>query len=362
MKILIDIGHPAHVHYFKNFTKIMSDQGHRILVTSRNKEIEHHLLKQYKIAFKSRGKGKNTLIGKAIYYFIAISVIYRHAKIFCPDLFISFGSPYAAITSKLFSKPHIVFNDTEHAKLSHLLTDSFSNIILTPSCYKRNLGDKQIQFNGYMELCYLHYNYFIPDPKIYCALDLKKKEKYIIMRFVSWNANHDIGHSGLNFEMKKKIVQTLSKYVRLFISSEGAFSDDFNQYKINIPPEKMHDALAYATLFIGEGATMASECAVLGTAAIYVNSLTAGTLEEQEHYGLINGFRNSRGVLDRALELLKMPNLKKECKIRRQKMLINKIDVTAFMVWFVENYPRSIIIMRNDPDYQYRFRTYDHID
>jgi len=55
MKILLDIGHPAHVHYFKNFIKIMEDKGHQFLITSRNKEIEHHLLKQYKIAFKSRG-------------------------------------------------------------------------------------------------------------------------------------------------------------------------------------------------------------------------------------------------------------------------------------------------------------------
>ena len=35
----------------------------------------------------------------------------------------------------------------------------------------------------------------------------------------------------------------------------------------------MHNALKYASLFVGEGATMASECAILGTPAIYVNSL-----------------------------------------------------------------------------------------
>ena len=51
---------------------------------------------------------------------------------------------------------------------------------------------------------------------------------------------------------------------------------------------------------------MASECAVLGTPAIYVNSLTAGSLEEQEkRYGLIFGFRNSNGVIEKGIELLK---------------------------------------------------------
>jgi len=27
MKILIDIGHPAHVHYFRNFIKMMESNG-----------------------------------------------------------------------------------------------------------------------------------------------------------------------------------------------------------------------------------------------------------------------------------------------------------------------------------------------
>ena len=33
-----------------------------------------------------------------------------------------------------------------------------------------------------------------------------------------------------------------------------------------------------------------------------------------------------------------------------------KIDVTAFMVWFVENYPDSVKIMRENSDYQLRFK------
>ena len=355
-KILIDIGHPAHVHYFKNFIKIMQSKGHQFLIVSRNKEIEHYLLKKYNIPFFDRGKGQKSLIGKAAYYFKAVYFIYKKAKSFNPNLVVSFASPYAAIVSKLIRKHHIVFNDTEHAKLSHLLTDPFSKWILTPSCYKKDLGKNQIRFNGYMELCYLHQNYFVPNASIFDTLGLRKDEKYIIMRFVSWEASHDIGHSGLRLEMKKKAVKELSQYARVFISSEGKLPNDLKSYQINIPPEKMHDALAFATLFIGEGATMASECAALRTPAIYVNSLTAGTLEEQERYGLIYNFRNSDGVLERALELLKTPNIKKVWQKKRGKMLSEKIDVTTFMVWLVENYPESVRIMKDDPDYQYKFR------
>ncbi len=31
-------------------------------------------------------------------------------------------------------------------------------------------------------------------------------------------------------------------------------------------------------------------------------------------------------------------------------MLADKIDVTAFMVWFVENYPASVKVMQENPD------------
>ena len=102
---------------------------------------------------------------------------------------------------------------------------------------------------------------------------------------------------------------------------------------------------------------MASECAVLGTPAIYINSLEVGyCTEEEKKYNLIFGYRNSAGVLEKAIELLETPNLKEVFQTRRQKMLVDKIDVTAFLVWFVENYPESKKIMKENPDYQMRFK------
>ncbi|MCP3680812.1 MAG: hypothetical protein GY782_11380, partial [Gammaproteobacteria bacterium] len=67
-------------------------------------------------------------------------------------------------------------------------------------------------------------------------------------------------------------------------------------------------------------------------------------------------FRNSEGVIEKALELLNISNLKEEWQKRRQKMLSEQIDVTAFMVWFIENYPESVDTMKTNPDYQYTFR------
>jgi predicted glycosyltransferase len=111
-----------------------------------------------------------------------------------------------------------------------------------------------------------------------------------------------------------------------------------------------------ATLFISEGATMASECAVMGTPAIYVNSMEAGTINDQETRVLLFHYRTSNDVLVKVKELLSIQDLKQQWQKRRDKMLKDKIDVTAFLIWFVENYPDSFAIMKENPDYQLRFK------
>jgi len=343
MKIFIDIGHPAHVHYFRNFIKIMEDKGHEFFICARDKEVTHSLLNSYGFKYSSRGKGRKGLIGKLFHITEADYRIFKLARIFKPDIFLSFGSAYAAHVSKLVHKPHIAFDDTEHAKYEHLMYVPFTNVILTPKCFHKNLGDKQIFFDGYMELCYLHPNYYTPDASILNLLGINKEEKFVIIRFVSWSASHDVGHAGLSIEMKHKAVKELSKHAKIFISSEGELPEDLKQYQIKIPVEKMHDALYYASMYFGDGGTMASESAVLGTPAILVSSSTTGYLtEEEETYDLIYRFtgqiESQQKALDKALTLIIMKDLKMLWREKSAKLLRDKIDVTAYMVNFIQDF------------------------
>ncbi|MCX6250400.1 MAG: DUF354 domain-containing protein [Bacteroidetes bacterium] len=356
MRIFIDIGHPAHVHYFKNLIRIMEKNGHTFFIMSRDKEVAFKLLDSTGHDYKSRGTGGNGYLSKFFYLMKAEKIIYKHAKVFKPDVFLSFSSPYAAHVSKLLGKPHITIDDTEHARLDHILYPPFTDTILNPASYFANMGKKQIRFNGFMELCYLHPKYFQPDPEILTELGINSGEKYIFLRFISWTATHDIGQGGMNVAFQMDLVEKMHNKYKIFISSEGDLPELLLPYKVTVSPEKIHHVLAFSSLFIGEGATMASECAMLGIPAIYVNSLTAGTLEEQEKYGLIFGFRNTLGVIEKANELLSRPNLASEFQEKRMKMLKDKIDVTAFLIWFLENYPQSIRIMKENPAFQERFK------
>ena len=351
MKIVVDINHPAHVHYFKNFIWEIERKGHEVLITATEKDVALKLLNNYSFDYIKMGSYGNSLIKKLMKIPVMDLKMYNAVKRFKPDIFVGFGSIRAAHTSFLLRKPCINFEDTEHSMEQIRLYLPFVNTVCTPSCFKKDLGKKQIRFNGYMELAHLHPNYFKPNPAVLDEMGLSKDDTFIILRFVSWTASHDVGQHGIR--NKIDLVRELEKYGRVFITSEGELENDLEKYKIKVSPEKLHDLLFYASLYVGEGATTASECAVLGTHAIYVNTLRLGyTDEEEENYNLVYNFSAGKTMekqaFDKALELLENNNLREEGKRKREKLLNDKIDVTAFMVWFIENYPESFKEMKEN--------------
>lgn len=338
MKILIDIGHPAHVHYFKNIIFELQKINYEFLVVARDKEVSHQLLEAYKIPYISRGKGKNSAIGKLVYMLKADLQLYIIAKKFQPNIFLSVASPYAAQVAWLLGRPHIAIDDTEAASIARKFYLPFSKIVITPNCFQKDIGKKQIRIASYTELLHLHPNWFKPK-SAKTMLGIHNGEKYVILRFVSWNANHDIGQSGISNSMKAKVIERLEMLnFRVFISAEGTLPEKFLKYKITIPPERIHDVLWGASLFIGEGATMASECIMLGTPAIYINSLNAGTLEEQAtKYGLIS-LRNSKDLLVELEKLIDPENIIVQ-QNKQKKLLEEKLDFSRYLIDLLKEYP-----------------------
>jgi len=337
MNILIDINHPAHVHYFRNFSEIVRKIGHKTLFVSRDKEMAQKLLNHYKIPFIDRGKGKDGKIGKFMYMAYANWKLHSVSRKFQPDIFLNFLHPYPSQVASYLSKPSLVFSDTEHAKLHHQLTVPFASTIYTPSCYLTDLGKKQVRFKSYMELSYLHPTYFKPNPEIFDILGINENEKFVIVRFVSWRAAHDFGITGMSLQNKIHAVQELAKYGRVFISSEGKLPEDLEKFRIKIPYDRIHDALYYSSMIFGESGTMSSEAAVLGTPAFFISSLKLGYLEEQEkEFGLVFNYgiseTDQKNAIAKAVEILDDPESDFIFREKRKKLLENCIDTTEFMV------------------------------
>lgn len=345
MNILVDITHPAHVHFFRYALLEWQKRGHRVQIVARDKDLVLPLLSEYGFPYLclSRARcGLGGLAGELIEHELHL------AKVVCgfrPDVMLNVGGTFIVHVGRLLHIPTIVFSDTEVAKVANGITFPFADFICTPACYRDNLGRKHIRYEGYQELAYTHPTYFTPDPNILSEIGVKPKEKLFTVRFVSWMASHDVGQSGFSIEGKRRLVQRLAGLGRVIITSESPLPPELEPYRMRVSPTKIHDLLAFSTLYIGEGATMASESAILGTPFIFVSPLRAGSLDEQEKkYGLGYTVHPSQEdfAIELALELAQRPGLREEWQQKRARMLADKIDVTAWMVDFVERYPDSL--------------------
>jgi len=341
MKVLIDISHPAHVHLFKHFIKEMENRGHKMIITARKKEVTEYLLNVYNLEYQIVSRRRDYQLGwgiEGVERFENFSRIIRQNK---PDIAVTIIDPVISLLSKINQFPSIHLTDTEHAKLILKTTLPFADTILTPSSFLLGLGEKQIQYNGYHELAYLHPNYFKPDPTVLDELGLSKGDTFFILRFVSWTASHDIGQYGIKDQTS--FVKKLGRYGHVFISSESKLPRTLEKYRIRIPPEKMHDLLYYATLYIGEGGTTASEAATLGTHAVHISTTAkyCGVFHELNRYRLLWFLENENNAINLIMQLLQEDDLYKLGKRKRKRLIKDKIDVTKFLIQFVENYPET---------------------
>lgn len=360
MRILIDIVHPGHVHLFKYFYFETSSK-HEVVVTIRDIKIIRSLLEFYKIPFIILGKKRDTLFGKALTIIRDDIQLLRIAKKYKINVGLSSGIVLSQI-SKLTNIKSFVFDDDDDAaeplivKYGH----PFSESLLTPDCVLRK-SKKSIFYAGTHELAYLHPLRFSPDPKVPANYGIELGENYFILRFVAFKGHHDGGHSGITFEQKVMLIDLLKNYGRVFITAEREIESDLEQYRIPVPPEKIHSFIAFSTMFIGDSQTMTSEAAILGVPALKCNTF-AGKLsvpnELEQKYGLCYSYQPDQfdKFYAHTKQLLGTPNLKNIWAEKRKKFLADKIDVTGFMVWFIENYPESKQILKENPEYQYRFR------
>lgn len=358
MRIIIDVGHPGHVHLFKNFARQFEVQGNNVLFTCRSKEFVEELLDVNNLKYISVGKSYKSIIGKVFGLIRFTFSLLLVSSRFKPDLFLSHGSIYAAVVSSILKKIHISFEDTFNFEQIRLYKP-FTNCILTSKYDHPSLGKKNIKYSGYHELAYLHPKRFIPNPDVLKQLKIAKDERFFILRFVGWNATHDINHKGLSEQNKLLIVSELEKLGKVFISSEIELPEPLIKYKFPLHPGKMHDAIAFSSLVFGESATMITEGAVLGVPGVYLDDTGRFyTKDIETRYNLIYCYTETHKdqvkAIEKAVELAK--ETRKSYRKNYDALISDKIDVSSFLVWFVSNWPNSFKIMKAEPDFDLRFK------
>lgn len=363
MKIVFQLNHPAHYHLFKNSVQILKEKGHEVRLLARRKDMLEVLLKEENYSMISITKGKN-FSEKLKNHSKANAEILEYCKIFYPDLIIGTGA-FGFVTRKL-GIPSVFLGEDDLTLNFVLLTTGLFlykdfTKILAPAGVNNLIWNKKTTFyHGYQKLAYLHPNQFTPDKNVvekYFPAD----KPYFILRFAKLNAYHDVNAKGINTVIAQRIIEILEKHGDVYITSERDLEPQFEKCRLNINPLDIHHVMSYAKLYIGDSQSMAVEAAMLGVPSVRFNDFAGkiSVLEELEHkYGLTYGIKTDKPdqLYEKIEELLAMPDLQEKFQLRRQSMLADKIDVTAFFVWFIENYPESARIMNENPDYQLRFK------
>lgn len=366
MKVLFYFSHPAQFHFSKHAIEDLKRRNHSVEIIAKTKDVLTTLIeekgwKYYNIQPKERKQSK---------FSILFSLLQRDLKLlrFCLrrkfDVLIGTDASLAHI-GFLLHIPAITVLEDDYNVIQSLakLTFPFTTNILTPNvCNVGKWFKKKVGYNGYMKLAYLHPNRFIPNS---IALGLNIQTPFFLIRLSGLKAHHDFGASGITDLMLDQIIQKLAVHGRVFISTEKVLPKKFQKYVLHIPASRLHHFLYYAELLVCDSQSMAVEAAMLGTPSIRISSFSGkiSVLEELEKkYMLTYGFSPDKisNVLQNIDNLLLLNSRKDVFRKRRDLMLDEKIEVTSFLVWFIENYPKSVRILAKNPDFQNQFIAKHH--
>lgn len=359
------LNHPAHYHLFKFTIQNLRKNGHECEIFIRPKDVLRTLLDKNNIAYnelpESARNGRSILFS-SIWGLIKKDIeLGKYIKQRKPDLMI--GTDWSITNlGRLFNIPSLVFNedDTIATPENKIFYPLAKNLLLPDCCDKGLWEKKRISYAGYHELAYLHPKRFNFNKDI-IKEHINHFDPYIIVRLVKLTASHDAGKAGLGFQLLDEIIDKYKNKFQIMISFEGEIEKRYNDYAFKFDPDLMHHFLAGAHMVIGDSQTMIAEASVLGIPTLRINDFVGklGYLEELEHkYGLTFGIKTSEPekLFAKVEELVNKKNLAEEWRIKKEKMLSDKIDVTAFIVWFIENYPNSFKSMKENPDFQYNFK------
>jgi predicted glycosyltransferase len=338
MRVLLDVSHPKDINVFKNVIISLQEKGHDIKLVARAKENTRKIIQEQGFSAEY-GPHYSKIIKKLIcipyidYWLLKVSRAYK------PDIFVSFGSPYSAHVSRIMRRPHVAFIDTEIANFAINLMLPFTDVVYTSKSFTLDLGKKQKRFDSYLELAYLAPDYFVPDVSVLQKYSLQEKG-YILLRLSALSSHHDINAQGFSFNSESELkdyIDKLEEYGQVIIFSEEKSWKLIDGYSLMIDPKDFHHILYYSKMCIGEGATMASEAAILGVPSIYVSNTRRGYLDELEQkYDLCYTLINKDEAIKKAVSIIDDKDHQMQWDKKRKSMLDEKVDLIKYIVNAIE--------------------------
>jgi len=309
MRALFDVTHPALVHLFAPRRRGARSGRPRRNRRSAGEGRDDGSARRRRRPVRggvARGSGAALSIGELLEREIGLV---RLARRIDPDVVVSQVDPAAVHAARLVGARAVVFDDSEHERLVAGLTHRFADVVCTPSGFDREVPNQR-RYDGFHELAYLHPNRFTPDPAALQRHGVDPESSYAVVRFVAWDAHHDLGRRGFSPAGKQQLVERLDEHGTVYVTAEGEPPTAVGGS--SLPVEAIHDLLAFADCYVGDSQTMATEAAVLGTPAVRTSAFVgdddmSNFRELETEYGLLQSFADEDAAIDRAVAFLKEP-------------------------------------------------------
>jgi len=344
-RIIFEITHPKHYHQFKNLILALKDDND-LLILARKKDVVLDLLEELDVPKQTYDIFGKSLLAKIVLV-PRLVINYRKVfKAFKPDLVISRSSAYSAFVCRFMKAKTVIFPDSEVVVLTRKFVAPWSDLIITPQNYTVNYGKKHHRVSGFFEESYLSPDYFVPDEKVINKALGERSEKIFFLRFVSWQANHDVNQFGFTLEQKIKLVDYLSRYGKVLISSEKTIEKELEPYRIGIPPQDVHHILCKAWLYVGDSQSMATEASLLGVPSLRYNSFVgerdmSNFIKLEKEHDLLYNFNDFNMLFDKIREMIDDPNLKKEWVKKRDDYFTRTGDINKESLQIIEKFIAS---------------------
>lgn len=344
--LVVEIAHPKHLLQFRHLIRALSD-AHSVEVIARDKDVVVDLLEQHRINYTGYGRNPRGMLRKLAGVPLTLAEYRKILRRVRPDFILSKSSPYSVLLARTVGARTMIFPDSEGVPLNDRFVYPRADFMITPPNVEFDYGEKHFRLGGVFEAGYLHPDHFRPDPQIWPQLGIDAGERFALLRFVAWNANHDVQRRGVDDADKSKLVRALAERMHVFISAEGRLDSSLEEHRLRLPASKLHDVLHAASLYFGDSQTVATEAALLGTPSIRCNSFVgisdmSNFKVLEADFGLLHNYADFGSAFERAESLADDEGAKQAWEERRRAYFDVAGDVNEEMLEVVERLIRNL--------------------